>query len=749
MSRKQAMVSRLVLVSLASVTQAQEPSAASGLDEVVVTAQKRETKLQETPISIAVLTTESLENRQAISLGSLSDGAIPSLRVAPFVGRSSALNIGIRGVGASFDANQPARDAGVGIYVDGVFLGRAQGLGTALLDVERIEVLKGPQGTLFGRNTQGGAVSIVTKAPSGDFRLDARVGTSNFGGRNAVVHLDLPRVGDVSFKIDGVMNERDGTTQNAVAGTTDFNSWDKKGFRLSALWQPSEQLDIQYAYDNSKDLTTPYHAQLLVAGPFASPLQREGASLVRRDTSILGGEQAESVGKTSGHTLVLNWAINDATRFRSISSYRELDQSQLDQGLIDGISTFAPNRPFARYSVANVGQEQSSQELQLIGDTGGLQYVVGAFFYEESVNDDAQSPQLNLWNATGTAYTTNPATTPLDLTKIVIDRASKANTESIGVFGQLTWTPESLAQLHLTAGARYTEDSKDGKLFLVNGAAAPFSFDSSWSRVDPMATVAWDFSDDLMGYAKWSTGFRAGGANSRSLSYRAFAPEEVESVELGLKSEFFSNRLRLNLALFDASIKDKQMDFFFPFVVGGSQRTVSDTTNATTEGKSKGLEVEIMAVPVDNLTVGFNYTRLTADPILAPNPYVTGNPLARVLPLYAPRNAGSASIDYAISLGESRLKMHLSGSWADGAYTSELEQTLTDKSVSMNARLSLVDLALPQLGATGEVSVWSRNLLDEEYLFYKSVSSTLGTYGIFNEPRTYGLELRLRFGESR
>ena len=203
MSRNQAMVSSLVLLGLASVTQAQEPSAASGLDEVVVTAQKRETNLQETPISIAVLTTESLENRQAISLGSLADGAIPSLRVAPFVGRSSALNIGIRGVGASFDANQPARDAGVGIYVDGVFLGRAQGLGTALLDVERIEVLKGPQGTLFGRNTQGGAVSIVTKAPSGDFRLDARVGTSNFGGRNAVVHLDLPQVGDVSFKSTG------------------------------------------------------------------------------------------------------------------------------------------------------------------------------------------------------------------------------------------------------------------------------------------------------------------------------------------------------------------------------------------------------------------------------------------------------------------------------------------------------------------------------------------------------------------
>jgi iron complex outermembrane receptor protein len=725
---------------------AEQPAGPAALEEVIVTAQKRETNLQTTPISISVLTSESLESRQAISLGSLADGAIPSLRIAPFVGRSSALNIGIRGVGASFDANQPARDAGVGVYVDGVFLGRAQGLGTALLDVERIEVLKGPQGTLFGRNTQGGAVSIVTKAPSGVFRLDARVGAANFEGRNAVVHLDLPRVGDVSVKIDALVNERGGSTSNAVPGTTDFNSWDKRGFRIAALWQPAEGLDVQYAYDNSRDTTTPYHAQLLVPGPFASPLQREGASLSRRERSILGGEQANSVGKTSGHTLVLDWALSDALRLRSISSYRELDQSQLDQGLIDAISTFAPGRPFARYSVANVGQDQSSQELQLVGNTSRLEYVLGAFYYRESVNDDAQSPQLNLWNATGTAYTTNPATTPLDLSRIVIDRASRADTKSVGLFGQATWAPVSLERLRLTLGARYTEDAKDGRLFLVNGAPASFAFDSSWSRVDPMVAAAWQFAEDTMGYAKWSTGFRAGGANSRSLSYRAFSPEEVESAEIGMKTELLDRRLRLNVALFDAAIKDRQMDFFFPFVVGGSQRTVSDTTNATTDGKSKGAEIELLAAPTANLTMGLNYTRLQADPLLAPNPYVAGNPLARVLPLYAPKSAGSASIDYVIPLGGARLKLHVSGSWADGSYTSEIEQTLTDKSMTVNSRISLVDIPLPQLDAIGELSLWSRNLLDDEHLFYKSVSPTLGTYGIFNEPRTYGLEARIRMG---
>jgi iron complex outermembrane receptor protein len=119
------------------------------------------------------------------------------------------------------------------------------------------------------------------------------------------------------------------------------------------------------------------------------------------------------------------------------------------------------------------------------------------------------------------------------------------------------------------------------------------------------------------------------------------------------------------------------------------------------------------------------------------------------LPLYAPENAGSASIDYIMPIGGARLKFHLSGNWADGAYTSEVEQTLTDSSVIVNSRISIVDLAMPSSDATVEFSLWARNLLDEEHLFYKSVSSSLGTYGIFNEPRTYGIDARLRFGGGR
>lgn len=712
------------------------------LDAVVVSAQKRVTNLQETPISVSVVSDEAMSDRHAISLGSLADGTIPSLRVAPFATRSSALNIGMRGIGASGDANQPARDAGVGVYVDGVFLGRSQGLGMALYDVERIEVLKGPQGTLFGRNTEGGAISVVTRQPTGEFGLKATAGVSNYDGYNAAAHLDLPRLGDFSFKLDGLVNARGGTTDNPMRGEQDFNGYDKRGVRFTTLWQPGADFQATYAYDHSYDATTPYHAQLIAAGPYASPLQAAGASKDRRASSILGGPQEDNVGKTDGHLLVMDWTLSDNLQLKSISSYRELEQGQFDQGLIDAISSFAPNGEFGRYSLAQVWQHQYSEELQLIGNTDTVHYVAGAFYYKEAAADNAQTPNTTRWNADGTGYTV--INSPLDLDAIRIDRASKAWTDSLGFFGQATWTPAAFERLHLTAGGRWTRDKKDGVLRTLNGAPSDLAFDGEWSRFDPMVNVAYDLSDDVMVYARYSTGFKAGGANSRSFSYRAFAPEEVNAFELGLKSQFWDNRARFNLALFDSTIENKQMDFYLP-LAPGQTRTVSDTTNAATSGKSRGAEVEFGIVPVDNLTLGLNYAYTDIDALQAPNPYVEGNPLVTVLPLFAPKNAGSLSIDYLVPFNASALKFHVDGNWSDGYYTSEIEQTPTDSAFIVNARIALIDVPLNASGATAEFALWSRNLLDEQHLFYKSSNAALGTYGIFNDPRTFGAEVSIRF----
>jgi len=740
---------------LPSLALAEEPAAADpagardavSLDQVVVTAQKRVTNLQQTPISVSVIDAEALKDRSAISIGSLADGSIPSLRVTPFATRSSALNIGIRGIGAAGDANQPARDAGVGVYVDGVFLGRSQGLGTMLYDVDRIEVLKGPQGTLFGRNTEGGALSIVTRQPTGEFGGSVNAGVSNYSGYSSGLHLDLPKVGDVSFKIDAVQAKRGGTTENAMRGENDFNSYDKRGARLSALWQPSDDFSALYAFDRSYDGTTPYHTQVLVAGPYLSPLQKAGASEDRRDSSILGGPQEENIGRTSGHLLNLSWTLNDNLELKSISSYRELEQGQFDMGLVDAISAYTgANMPFGRYSLAQVYQHQYSQEFQLIGNTDQVQYLIGAFYYHETAGDNAQTPNMLLWGPGGNSYTLNPATNPLNLANVRIDRASKAWTDSLGLFGQATWTPASLEHLHLTAGGRYTRDDKNGILYIVNGVGTDLSFDDSWGRFDPMVNIAYDLSDNAMAYAKYSTGFKAGGANSRSTTYTAFDPEEVAAFELGFKSQFWDNRARFNLALFDSKIEHKQVDFTLPFDPNsGETRTTMVTTNALGSTTSRGAEVEFSIMPLDNLTLSVNHAYTDIDSLTANDPFGAGVAVT-VQPLLAPKNASSLAIDYWVPFANAAsLKFHVDGNWSDGFYTSEYDQTLTDRSFVVNARIALVDLPLDANGSTLDISLWSRNLLDEEHLFYRLNSAALGQTGIFNDPRTFGLDLAVHF----
>ncbi|MGH8036478.1 MAG: TonB-dependent receptor [Stenotrophomonas sp.] len=717
------------------------------LDQVVVTAQKRATNLQETPISVSVIDAGMLKDRSAISLASFADGSIPSLRITPFATRSSALNIGIRGIGASSDANQPARDAGVGVYVDGVFLGRSQGLGTMLYDVDRIEVLKGPQGTLFGRNTEGGAISIVTKAPTGEFGGTVNAGVSNYSGYTSGLHLDLPKVGDVSVKIDAVQAKRGGTTDNPMRGEEDFNSYNKRGARISALWQPSDTFSALYAFDRSYDATTPYHTQVLVPGPYLSPLQKAGASEDRRESSILGGPQEENIGRTSGHLLNLGWTLGENLEFKSISSYRELEQGQFDMGLVDAISAYGgANTPFGRYSLAQVYQHQYSQEFQLIGNTSQVQYLVGAFYYHETAGDNAQTPNMLLWGPGGNSYTLNPATNPLNLANVRIDRASKAWTDSLGIFGQATWTPAALPDLHLTAGGRYTRDEKNGSLYTVNGAATDLTFDDAWGRFDPMVNVAYDVGDNAMVYAKYSTGFKAGGANSRSTTYTAFDPEEVTAYELGFKSQFWDNRARFNVALFDSKIDHKQMDFTLPFDPNsGETRTTMVTTNAKGSTTSRGAELEFSIMPVDNLTVGFTHAYTEIDALTTQDPFGAGVEVT-VQPLLAPKHASSLALDYWVPFANmSALKFHLDGNWSDGFFTSEYDQMLTDSSFVVNARVALVDVPLNADGATLDVSLWARNLLDEEHLFYKLNNASLGQSGIFNDPRTYGLELAVRF----
>ena len=439
----------------AAVEMAPNTDSAGRLVDITVTAQKRETSLQKTPVAISVVNADDLKNRQIQSIADLADGAIPSLRIAPFYSRTSAITVGIRGI-VPFDANQPSRDAGVGVYIDGVYLGRSQGLGAALYDIERIEVLKGPQGTLFGRNATGGAVSIVTRKPSGEFQARQTVGLRNFGGYTAETHVDLPSFANISLKFDGIVTQRDGTVRNPMQGEEDFNSYDRRGLHVRALWEPSSVFAADYSFDISRDATNPYYVQLIELNPGFST----GSELVqvqpgRARTADIGAPQQDSVGRTHGHTLHLTWSPLDALEVRSISSYRKLEQSQWDNGAAAHNSAAVGGAAFGRYSLADVEQDQYSQEIQLVGSLPQINYVAGAFYYREKGWDNAWAPNTLRWNDDpNTGYTRLPtleegAATPFP------DRESTAKARSFAIFGQVTWTPRGLNDaLHLAAGRR-------------------------------------------------------------------------------------------------------------------------------------------------------------------------------------------------------------------------------------------------------------------------------------------------------
>jgi iron complex outermembrane receptor protein len=795
-----------------SETPSQDPAARSdqdaGLQVIVITATKVATDLQRTPIAVSVANAQALTDRHASSLLDLGDGSIPSLRVATFEARQSALTVGIRGI-VPFDANQTARDQGVGVYVDGIYLGRQQGLNAALLDIDRIEVLRGPQGTLFGRNTEGGAVSIITKAPAGVFGVRGTVGAGNYGSREGSLHIDLPAFANIAVKFDAVYDHQGATVKNPLAGQKGWNFHDTIGGRVAARWTPVDGVTVDLSYDQAKNENTPNYSQLInfnpngynvgtyggangttliyngqpcnvtAGGATTNPCIRPLSPIVdvtggdRQKTAEIGVPQQPSVDRTNGFAGTIKYKISPEAELRSITGYRQVGVHQWDNSGGAHRTVFAPNTAFSRYSLSELYQHQFSQELQAVGRLSSVDYAVGAYYFWEKVTELAATPTTNMWNANGTGYTINNALL-WNRENWVLQRDSHAKAKSYGVFGQATWTPAGFDIFHLTAGARYTKDKRDGVLDIVGGRPTNFLFNYDRDRVDPMVVAAIDTTPDMHFYAKYATGFRAGGANSRSATFTAFGPETVQSFEIGSKMDFLDHRARLNHAAYYMRRKGTQTDFDN---VDTDPRSptfnahTEETRNAPGVSKIKGVEVDFTIRPLRSLTLGasYAYTDIKVPP--TPNPFLPGNPPFQVYTVFTPRHAGSAYVDYEIptAIGESKLRFHLDANYAGRQYSFQAEPVKTDKSLIVNGRVALADISVNDGAALLTFSLWSRNLLDETHIYRRSTansspvqvfsgglptnqlnySGVLGDYGNFNPPRMLGAELAFKIGTRR
>ncbi|PZO91418.1 MAG: TonB-dependent receptor [Sphingomonas sanxanigenens] len=771
-----------------------------GLGDIVVTATKRETNLQKTPIAISVVSEKTLVDRHVQSLIDLADGGIPSLRIATFEARQSALTVGIRGI-VPFDANQTARDQGVGVYVDGVYLGRQQGLNAALFDVQRIEVLRGPQGTLFGRNTEGGAVSIVTKDPTGEFGGRLTGGFGNYGSYTTEAHVDLPAFGNLAVKVDGLIQHQDPTVKNPLAGQAGWNQYNRVGGRISAKWTPTDNLTMLLSYDKAKDENTPFYSQLVNYNPNNYPvatlaqINANGGKLPagfiaplsplvtvsgdhRMKVADIGVPQQPSVDRTEGVAFTIKYKISPNIELRSITGARNVTTDQWDNSGGAHRTVFLPNSNFSRYSLSYLHQNQVSQEFQLVGSLPQIDYVAGLYYFSENAREEAATPSSNKWNADGTGYTINSESVPgaitsgnqgWDRASWFRQRGSEASAHSYAAFGQFTFTPDALGDIvHLTAGGRYTRDKRNGTLYLVQGKATNFTFNYSKGRFDPMVTLAVDAAPGVNLYAKYSTGYRAGGANDRSQTFQAFGPEVVKSYEIGAKTDFFDHRVRLNVAGYLMDRTGTQTDFDNVDTNPASPTYnlhTEETRNAPGKSKIRGVEADLTVNPVEGLTLGASYAYTHTKVPPTPNPFLNNRPF-QVYVVYTPKNAASGFIDYSLPVSGNGmgLRLHLDANYASPQRSFQAESVQSDSSFIVNGRLALADIPMTGEKTKLTVAVWTRNLFNETHIYRRSAANSsptanysngvltgysyggvLGDYANFNPPRTFGVEATLNF----
>jgi iron complex outermembrane recepter protein len=729
MKLQYSLITAAVAVALAGPTMAQERGSPT-LDELIVTAQKRPESLQDVPISISAFDAGTLETS---GIEGIDDIALrtPGLTV----GRFNAVQpqIFIRGIGSTDQS--ASGDQSVGIFIDGVFIGRVGVSDLDFFDLERVEVLRGPQGTLYGKNVVGGAINLHTQRPADEFGARIEVGAGNFDRRSVRALVTGPMNEDVSGKLTLSAVQRDGYAKSANTGK-DLSDEDNVTLRGQLLVTPWDDMDMLVTADYSRDRLAGNNRECLgeqfIFFPWFAPGSPFAGSPCSPDPflnekSVDGYQDRDIYG--------LSVQLTRDTRFgefTSITAYRE--------GEYDILEDFSGSDADLVVRQATDEIEQWSQEFRLadVALDGRLNWLVGAYGYW------AQIDRLENNDFSG-----NDA--PLGLPPFLSFNTfyfQHNRTTSNAVFGQLTYGLTD--RVNLTAGARYTYEEKladvrtEGfdptRSFLV----APYEIRAkeSWNSFTPMISLGWHITDDAMIYASVTEGQKSGGFNGTAPSAAGaetpFDEETARQYEVGLKSEWFDRRLRANLTAFYIDYEDLQV---FQLVEGG-RLIVDNAADAT----SKGYELELLARVTEGLTARASYAYLDAtyeEFVNEAGQDFSGNRLTR-----SPKNSYNVGLTQRLYLGDNLgLLLHAEYSYRSRIFFNPDNWPLTgDESLGLlNAR---VTFEFPRQDL--ELSFWGSNLTDEVYVTqaidgrgpFNLSQNAAGTIGA---PRMYGATLTWRF----
>jgi iron complex outermembrane receptor protein len=774
---------------------ATEPTVqADALQEVVVTAQFRAEKLQESPLAITAISGEALRERGANSLVGLS-GAAPNVNLqltGSAYGKSASAFI--RGVGQG-DFNF-AYEPGVGIYVDDVYHATVFGSVFELLDLERVEVLRGPQGTLFGKNSIGGAVRLISRKPKGDGSgyIEGTWGNLNRqefrGGFDIGVTDNLfLRVTGMSKKVSGYVDRLDyacahpdlGAGQgyavnpsaprlihaqtlgsgNCVVGTE--GGEDVRGVRAALRWIAGEKTDVTLSADWLEDNSEAAASILLFANPgaakppFLAGVMNSKYNLptygVAWDQRFITGNPfttystfydpnsgrtvpAVSTVKSYGTGLTIESDLSSAVHLKSVTAYRGYSGAFADDQ--DG----SPLNLAYAYNV--VDHHQFSQEVQFTGTAGRLDWATGAFYFDGyNLNRGHINLDFFLARAPG----------------IDFNQDDPSNVKDYAAFAQGTYHVTD--KLGLTLGARYTDEKKD---YTYNHISLPFinlvgaKRGTSYTRPDYKVGVDYKWTPDVMTYAQVSTGFKGGGFNPRPFNTNqviAFGPEKLTSFEVGAKSEWFDRKLRLNTALYFSKYEDFQLN----------SQTVDELGQPLTAPRNvgradiKGVEIELTAHPFGGLQVSaalglidFKYKDLGAAigcSFVPPGtPCNATGPSLNDVPPNLSKWTGNLGIQYMFHLaGGASLTPRLDGNFRTRTPGGVQNDLYTDDDV---AGYTLFNGRVTWDSADGKWSLaaWGTNITDKQYYVNKFDLRSFGEgmmSGQPGRPREWGLQVRRQF----
>jgi iron complex outermembrane receptor protein len=741
---------------------ADQPSASSGgLEEIVVTAERREEKLRDVPVAVTSFSAAALQTRNITDIRGIQ-GFAPNVAIVQSPGYQTESDVSIRG-GVTINP-APYWDPTNGLYVDGVFIPKAIGNVMDMANIDHIEVLRGPQGTLYGRNSLGGAINIVTQKPTGVLEGYITAGAGNYGSTAVRGNINLPKIGIFSIQLSGAMEGHDGyinsvNTPGFKSYQGKFDSLNSRAGRIAVRADITDDLTLDYSFDSSYQVDTPNYSQLTrvgIGGPTAifdpnspafsgiplanfiqhSPGPSNGATA---DGGFNGGKPFE-VANIRAHALTATWDVNDELTLKSITSYRWIDWSNnLD---LDGSPLpVAGTALYTHYHAA-------SEEIQATGQIDRFHYTVGGFYFNDG------------------GYTQNPQS--FFFGQSVFDSQYGYGTQNYAFYGQVDYNPPILDdKLTVTFGLRYNNETKFGSRFEAAGTAfAPLSVvipgvsaTKNYDSATPMAVLKYAVDEDVNVYVKFAEGFKSGGFNGEASTtaeaLTPFLPEMVDEYEVGLKSRWLDGKLNVNLAAYYDRHSDMQLSVFV--ATGAASSVVRNAGSADISG----LELEIQALPVSWLTLSgsVGYTNTNYNQFINNGVNVAND---RAFP-YAPQFTASASADATLMDNDfGKLNFILDYLHSDAYYEYPYSFNANNPDINagfapstkasaqniFNARLRLSNIQVPD--GTLEFSMWGKNIFNDKYRINGiDFGSGFGnmTISYYGDPPTFGGDVTYRFGK--